>query len=238
MDKSVESKDDDCSTTSGKWIWKEESRKNWKENVWTTPSSSFFRFVGKVCRFMRLFFATGVSVFLSKTPFPSPSLPFSLSLGWNACHRKNGGAFKRWATKPPGAPRSSHVSKDIKSTRWRNMKCNDAAGGGKASDTVVHDVSRTRHRSSSISHAFGFSQPRIPLRFFRSSGRCVSIPLQLFGLFALASIHHRRLDLDEPPPSPSPPSSLDFGRRERNGEITTTNRDRPTDFARRKSGPM
>lgn len=184
------------------------------------------------------FFATGVSVFLSKTPFPSPSLPFSLSLGWNACHRKNGGAFKRWATKPPGAPRSSHVSKDIKSTRWRNMKCNDAAGGGEASDAVVHDVSRTRHRSSSISHAFGFSQPRIPLRFFRSSGRCVSIPLQLFGLFALASIHHRRLDLDEPSPSPSPPSSLDFGRRERNGEITTTNRDRPTDFARRKSGPM
>lgn len=108
------------------------------------------------------------------------------------------------------------------------MKCNDAAGGGKASDTVVHDVSRTRHRSSSISHAFGFSQPRIPLRFFRSSGRCVSIPLQLFGLFALASIHHRRLDLDEPSPSPSPPSSLGF-RKKRKKRRNHDDQSRPTD---------
>ena len=71
-----------------------------------------------------------------------------------------------------------HVSKDIKSTGEDMRRDDIARSRRKRSEArtrdVVHDAPRTRHRSSSISHAFGFSQRKIPLRFFQSSGRCIA----------------------------------------------------------------
>lgn len=70
------------------------------------------------------------------------------------------------------------------------MKCNDGGGGREGGDASR----RTRHRSSSISrHAFGFSQPKIPLRFFRSSGRC-----QLFGRASPPNPDDRALSIHHP----------------------------------------
>lgn len=158
-------------------------------------------------------------------------LSLFLSLGSNACHRKNGWAFKRWATKPPGAPRSSHVSKDIKSTRWRNMKCNDAAGKGERRRATrwctmcrVHGIDLHPSATPSVFPNRGF------LCGFSARAADAYRPLQLFGranLDSSSSRSQRASSIHEIPPPFAllPPSPPHFGGRERNGEITTGNRD-------------
>lgn len=180
---------------------------------------------------MRLFFA---SVFLSKT--------LSLTLGSNACHRKNGWAFKRWATKPPGAPRSSHVSKDIKSTRWRNMKCNDAAGKGERSRATrwctmcrVHGIDLHPSATPSVFPNRGF------LCGFSARAADAYRPLQLFGranLDSSSSRSQRASSIHEiPPPFALLPLLLPISEEEK--ETAKSRRAIVTsdDFAR-KSGPM
>lgn len=180
---------------------------------------------------MRLFFA---SVFLSKT--------LSLSLGSNACHRKNGWAFKRWATKPPGAPRSSHVSKDIKSTRWRNMKCNDAAGKGERRRATqwctmcrVHGIDLHPSATPSVFPNRGF------LCGFSARAADAYRPLQLFGranLDSSSSRSQRASSIHEiPPPFALLPLLLPISEEEK--ETAKSRRAIVTsdDFAR-KSGPM
>lgn len=180
---------------------------------------------------MRLFFA---SVFLSKT--------LSLSLGSNACHRKNGWAFKRWATKPPGAPRSSHVSKDIKSTRWRNMKCNDAAGKGERRRATrwctmcrVHGIDLHPSATPSVFPNRGF------LCGFSARAADAYRPLQLFGranLDSSSSRSQRASSIHEiPPPFALLPLLLPISEEEK--ETAKSRRAIVTsdDFAR-KSEPM
>lgn len=180
---------------------------------------------------MRLFFA---SVFLSKT--------LSLTLGSNACHRKNGWAFKRWATKPPGAPRSSHVSKDIKSTRWRNMKCNDAAGKGERRRATrwctmcrVHGIDLHPSATPSVFPNRGF------LCGFSARAADAYRPLQLFGranLDSSSSRSQRASSIHEiPPPFALLPLLLPISEEEK--ETAKSRRAIVTsdDFAR-KSGPM
>lgn len=180
---------------------------------------------------MRLFFA---SVFLSKT--------LSLSLGSNACHRKNGWAFKRWATKPPGAPRSSHVSKDIKSTRWRNMKCNDAAGKGERRRATrwctmcrVHGIDLHPSATPSVFPNRGF------LCGFSARAADAYRPLQLFGranLDSSSSRSQRASSIHEIPPPFAllpllPPISEEEKETAKSRRAIVTS----DDFAR-KSGPM
>lgn len=180
---------------------------------------------------MRLFFA---SVFLSKT--------LSLSLGSNACHRKNGWAFKRWATKPPGAPRSSHVSKDIKSTRWKNMKCNDAAGKGERRRATrwctmcrVHGIDLHPSATPSVFPNRGF------LCGFSARAADAYRPLQLFGranLDSSSSRSQRASSIHEiPPPFALLPLLLPISEEEK--ETAKSRRAIVTsdDFAR-KSEPM
>lgn len=166
----------------------------------------------------------------------------SLSLGSNACHRKNGWAFKRWATKPPGAPRSSHVSKDIKSTRWRNMKCNDAAGKGERRRATrwctmcrVHGIDLHPSATPSVFPNRGF------LCGFSARAADAYRPLQLFGranLDSSSSRSQRASSIHEiPPPFALLPLLLPISEEEK--ETAKSRRAIVTsdDFAR-KSGPM
>lgn len=193
------------------------SRKNWKENVWKgRPSPSLYS-LGIVVS----------SVSLEKFGdlcYRKLSFFSSLSLDSNACHRKNGGGFKRWATKPPGALRSSHVSKDIKSTRWRNMKCNDAAGKGKGGE---------RRGGVAYTASIFIHQPR--LRFFPTEDSFAVFPLERQmrngaptfrprePRFIIIALLNERL-VDSRPPFDPLPFPLDFGGK-RKKEITGTNRD-------------
>lgn len=165
-----------------------------------------------------------------------------LSLGSNACHRKNGWAFKRWATKPPGAPRSSHVSKDIKSTRWRNMKCNDAAGKGERRRATrwctmcrVHGIDLHPSATPSVFPNRGF------LCGFSARAADAYRPLQLFGranLDSSSSRSQRASSIHEiPPPFALLPLLLPISEEEK--ETAKSRRAIVTsdDFAR-KSGPM
>lgn len=165
-----------------------------------------------------------------------------LSLGSNACHRKNGWAFKRWATKPPGAPRSSHVSKDIKSTRWKNMKCNDAAGKGERRRATrwctmcrVHGIDLHPSATPSVFPNRGF------LCGFSARAADAYRPLQLFGranLDSSSSRSQRASSIHEiPPPFALLPLLLPISEEEK--ETAKSRRAIVTsdDFAR-KSEPM